>query len=339
MARMVAGLHWCTHACPMPAVWHPACSSSAWPIPHAPTAPPTRRPQFVVDATGRLVVLGEGAQAVVYLGRLQGCDIAVKVRADRRLYRARVCRTDSLHGGRGVAAGALGHVGRAAMTASGHLAVWLQVYELPGVDASVVWNEAAMLRNAVGPRIIPLYGIAVQVSSAALAATAGVPALACTAGAALPCQAPSLPAAWQALPCLTALSIPALPPLQWQVTGTPGNAGHEAYGRRQPARRAAQARRRRRAGLAQLVSAGSAALECRTQNRQTGAADGAPFATGCCPCICLRNVSRCHLSGHRMDGPWRQRRNFHSAALLWCATGAARWRWTLQRALPSCTTK
>lgn len=53
-------------------------------------------------------------------------------------------------------------------------AVWPQVYELPGgVDASVVWNEAAMLRQAVGPRIVPLYGIAVQVGGAGWAGQLG----------------------------------------------------------------------------------------------------------------------------------------------------------------------
>ena len=43
---------------------------------HTCSPPP---PQFVTDNHGRLVVLGEGAHAVVYHGRLQGCDVAVKV--------------------------------------------------------------------------------------------------------------------------------------------------------------------------------------------------------------------------------------------------------------------
>lgn len=36
-------------------------------------------PQFVTDASGQPLELGKGAQAVVYQGRLQGYDVAVKV--------------------------------------------------------------------------------------------------------------------------------------------------------------------------------------------------------------------------------------------------------------------
>jgi predicted Ser/Thr protein kinase len=36
--------------------------------------------QLVEDEEGRLVELGAGAQAVVYLGLLHGVDVAVKVR-------------------------------------------------------------------------------------------------------------------------------------------------------------------------------------------------------------------------------------------------------------------
>lgn len=43
-------------------------------------------------------------------------------------------------------------------------AIALQVYEAAGsVDAALVWNEAAMLRSCTHPRILPLYGISVEV--------------------------------------------------------------------------------------------------------------------------------------------------------------------------------
>lgn len=51
----------------------------AVPRPCSPAAYLQCAPQFVTDRHGRLVVLGEGAHAVVYHGRLQGCDVAVKV--------------------------------------------------------------------------------------------------------------------------------------------------------------------------------------------------------------------------------------------------------------------
>lgn len=41
-------------------------------------APPTL--QFVTDAWGDFIVLGEGSTCVVYLGRLQGFEVALKVR-------------------------------------------------------------------------------------------------------------------------------------------------------------------------------------------------------------------------------------------------------------------
>ena len=38
------------------------------------------------------------------------------------------------------------------------------MYELDhGMDASVMWREAAMLRDAVHDHIVPLYGVAVKV--------------------------------------------------------------------------------------------------------------------------------------------------------------------------------
>jgi hypothetical protein len=41
--------------------------------------------QLITDAEGRPVELGEGAHAVVYLGRLQGEEVAVKVGGARHL--------------------------------------------------------------------------------------------------------------------------------------------------------------------------------------------------------------------------------------------------------------
>ncbi|EFN50972.1 hypothetical protein CHLNCDRAFT_141610 [Chlorella variabilis] len=71
--------------------------------------------ELVTGRDGRLVELGEGAYAVVYLGSLSGAQVAVKV------------------------------------------------YELDhGMDASVMWREAAMLRDAVHDHIVPLYGVAVK---------------------------------------------------------------------------------------------------------------------------------------------------------------------------------
>lgn len=56
----------------------PVFTSCPSPFPHSRPLPP-RRPQLLTDAGGRLVELGEGAMAVVYLGRLQGLEVAVKV--------------------------------------------------------------------------------------------------------------------------------------------------------------------------------------------------------------------------------------------------------------------
>jgi predicted Ser/Thr protein kinase len=46
-------------------------------LPHAPLSLSL---QFVTDGGGQLMVLGEGGHAVVYLARLRGIAVAVKVR-------------------------------------------------------------------------------------------------------------------------------------------------------------------------------------------------------------------------------------------------------------------
>ena len=73
--------------------------------------------QLATGDDGELVQLGEGAQAVVYLGWLAGSmQVAVKV------------------------------------------------FEIdPGIDSGRIWREAAMLRDCVHERIVPLYGIALRV--------------------------------------------------------------------------------------------------------------------------------------------------------------------------------
>jgi hypothetical protein len=126
--------------------------------------------QLATDAQGQLVELGAGAFAVVYLGRLQGSPVAVKVSRQNRGFACRLLIT--------LVCGQF----RPAPLADA-LATWvasfarclppapLQVIKLlPGMDSHTVGREAALLRDCTHERIVPLYGVALKVGAAACTA-------------------------------------------------------------------------------------------------------------------------------------------------------------------------
>ena len=59
---------------------HPRCPSLPHPPPSLPPPSPTPLPQFVTGTDGQLVSLGAGSHGAVFLARLQGTKVAVKVR-------------------------------------------------------------------------------------------------------------------------------------------------------------------------------------------------------------------------------------------------------------------
>jgi len=136
-----------------------------------PARPPT---QFVWDSSGQVVLLGEGSQALVCLGRLQGMEVAVKVgraggqgQGQERLFggqtreRASYKATlDSVMPNRWFVK--LAQLAHAHPTA--HPPHLPQACELqPGVDPQAVLREAALLRHCAHPRIVPLFAVACQV--------------------------------------------------------------------------------------------------------------------------------------------------------------------------------
>ena len=121
--------------------------------------PSTLHVQFVADADGQLVELGEGGHAVVYLARLQGVEVAVKVGTGA----AWLAWLPSWLGWQNISA---------RPTYSSHL---LKVTELlSGVESQSIWRETALLRRCIHERIVPLYGVALKVHEAVFVAAAGV---------------------------------------------------------------------------------------------------------------------------------------------------------------------
>jgi hypothetical protein len=126
--------------------------------------------QMATDAQGRLVELGEGAFAVVYLGRLQGSPVAVKVGEHNRGWHAPGQCPGIVFNGLARMADGKQHIPPV------HVPAWrpppgaLQVIELlPGMDSDIAWREAALLRDCSHERIVPLYGVALKVGEACTA--------------------------------------------------------------------------------------------------------------------------------------------------------------------------
>lgn len=119
----------------------------------------TGPPQLLVDGGGQVIVLGEGAEAVVYLGRLQGARVAVKVHTMGVAHSIlRVLAAGGTHSGSSAAPAspAQRHTSCRALPSP-------QVFELGDVQPSFVWRQALHLRQCRHPHIVPLLGVAIKV--------------------------------------------------------------------------------------------------------------------------------------------------------------------------------
>ena len=136
--------------------------------------------------------LGEGAFAVVYLGRLQGSPVAVKVCQQNR---GQACHFgDALLLFCHLRALLLSLGGTPNLCLSGACPpAALQVIELlPGMDSHTAWREAALLRDCTHERIVPLYGVAFKVGAACMAfrRSEGLLLVVCIPGGVLPTLLP-----------------------------------------------------------------------------------------------------------------------------------------------------
>ena len=105
-------------------------------------------------------------------------------------------------------------------------AIALQVYEVAGsVDAALVWNEAAMLRSCTHPRILPLYGISVEVRThlpALLALLANLHHTRLCAYCARPGASPAAPLLLHTCCCQAWAALRPLPHTQLPPCAPPG---------------------------------------------------------------------------------------------------------------------
>lgn len=115
--------------------------------------------QLVLDQQGGLVELGAGAYAEVFLGRVQGREVAVKVRRSI-LDGSGVRRATAA----GVCSWGYGCPGCAMAVPARPPPPLPQVFQLPPGDAcAAAWNEVALLRRCAHERICAILGVCLLV--------------------------------------------------------------------------------------------------------------------------------------------------------------------------------
>ena len=116
--------------------------------------------QIVKGSRGQPVVLGATRNSLVCLARVQGQEVAAKVR------RGRVCQLAAVAEVAVMGSAPIVHACSAATSSPLPLRLPCprQVYELlPGTDCQQLWREVQLLRQSPHERIVPLLGVALAV--------------------------------------------------------------------------------------------------------------------------------------------------------------------------------